>query len=315
MRVPVALTYGLFHLRNSLLPGLGLPLLVLGILGLAAPWLAPSERRQPLLVIAGFALLWYAVHELSPLKPFPGYVRYMLPLAPLLIILGAAFVYELTRRLAAIGGFALIGAAMSGLVAAAIVLTAAAPALILSLRINGPMTEDPRALRSRDRPQQRAADGLRSLHALPRRRRRAIGRGWAADCGNGAHLRDLKLRLRSVHSIWRSARAAGSHARQGRLLHRAVQAAFSRGDEWPAELCLLQSGHTNCRAGWRWKSTGAHRRGAAEQRSEPEHPLRQHRALGQRLAHGRVRSKQQLLRLGQEIGVAHEQPAPVLLLA
>jgi hypothetical protein len=38
------------------------------------------------------------VHELSPLKPYPGYARYALPLAPLLIILGTSFVYELTRR-------------------------------------------------------------------------------------------------------------------------------------------------------------------------------------------------------------------------
>lgn len=138
VRVPVTLTYGLFHLRESLLPGVGLPLLILGILGLAAPWLAPPERRQPLFVIASFAVLWYALHELSPLKPFPGYVRYALPLAPLLIILGAAFVQELMqRRFGWTGG---------GLIAAAIILAAAAPALTLSLRINGPTSEDPRLL-------------------------------------------------------------------------------------------------------------------------------------------------------------------------
>jgi hypothetical protein len=37
------------------------------------------------MVIAAFAVLWYAVHELSPLKPFPNFARYMLPLAPLLV--------------------------------------------------------------------------------------------------------------------------------------------------------------------------------------------------------------------------------------
>jgi hypothetical protein len=133
VRVPV----GFFHLRQSLLPGLGLPLLALGILGLAAPWLAPSERRQPLCVIAGFALLWYVAHELSPLKPFPGYVRYVLPLAPLLIILGAAFVYELLQRR--------FGAMASGMTAAILVLAAAIPALCSSLHINGPAGADPRA--------------------------------------------------------------------------------------------------------------------------------------------------------------------------
>ena len=48
VRVPLALTYGLFHLRHSLLPGLGAPLTVLGLLGFAAPLLAPLERRKPL---------------------------------------------------------------------------------------------------------------------------------------------------------------------------------------------------------------------------------------------------------------------------
>ena len=92
VRLPVILTYGLFHLRESLLPGLGWPLLTLGMLGLTTPIWAPLERRQGLLVIAGFALVWYAIHELTPLKPFPGFARYTLPLAPLLIILGAAFI-------------------------------------------------------------------------------------------------------------------------------------------------------------------------------------------------------------------------------
>jgi hypothetical protein len=139
VRVPVTLTYGVFHLRNSMLPGLGLPLLVLGLLGLAAPWLAPPQRRRPLFVIAAFAVLWYALHEISPLKPFPGFVRYMLPLAPLLIILGVAFVYELLGRF----GWS---DAMKGAAAAAMIVAAAAPALILSLRINGPTGDDPRAL-------------------------------------------------------------------------------------------------------------------------------------------------------------------------
>ncbi len=137
VRLPVTLTYGLFHLRNSLAPGLGLPLLILGLLGLAAPFLAPSERRRPLTVIAAFAVLWYAVHEITPLKPFPGFARYMLPLAPLLVILGTCTLYEIARR-----GFG----STASCVAAALVLAAAAPALSASLRINGPLAEDPRSL-------------------------------------------------------------------------------------------------------------------------------------------------------------------------
>jgi 4-amino-4-deoxy-L-arabinose transferase-like glycosyltransferase len=131
VRLPIAYTYGLFHLRESLLPGLGLPLLVLGLFGLSAPWLAPPDRTRPLLVMGAFALLWYAMHEVSPLKPYPGYARYMLPLAPLLIILGAAFVHELLQH-----------ARLPSVLAALAVLAAALPAVYFSLLINGPPAED-----------------------------------------------------------------------------------------------------------------------------------------------------------------------------
>jgi 4-amino-4-deoxy-L-arabinose transferase-like glycosyltransferase len=78
--LPLRLTWGLFHLRESLWPGLGTPLFALGLVGLAAPLVAARERRMPLLLIASFTLLWYAVHEATPLKPFPDFSRYMLPL-------------------------------------------------------------------------------------------------------------------------------------------------------------------------------------------------------------------------------------------
>jgi hypothetical protein len=136
VRLPISLTHGIFHLRESLLPGLGLPLVALGLVGLTTPLWAAPPRRQALLVIAAFAMLWYAVHELSPLKPFPGFARYALPLAPLLIILGASFVGELTDRYLRYGSKA---------ISAAIIVLAAIPALYLSVRINGPSADDPRA--------------------------------------------------------------------------------------------------------------------------------------------------------------------------
>ena len=136
VRLPLSLTLGVFHLRYSLVPSLGWPLLILGLLGLTTPWLVPPERRRPILVISLFALLWYAVHEISPLKPYPGFVRYMLPLAPLLVILGSAFVYEMARRRWPGNASALIAAGM--------LLAAALPAIYLSLRINGPAQQNPR---------------------------------------------------------------------------------------------------------------------------------------------------------------------------
>jgi len=71
--LPIRVTWGLFHLRESLWPGLGTPLLALGLIGLAAPFVAARERRMPLLLIASFALLWYVAHEATPLKPFPDF--------------------------------------------------------------------------------------------------------------------------------------------------------------------------------------------------------------------------------------------------
>ncbi len=132
---PVTLTLGLFHMRESLLPGLGLPLLALGTFGLAAPWFAPPERRQPLFVIASFAVLWYAIHEVSPLKPYPDFARYMLPLAPLLVILGAALIFELAKSFHA-------GAS----IAAIAILAAALPAIYFSALIKGAEHDDLRSL-------------------------------------------------------------------------------------------------------------------------------------------------------------------------
>jgi hypothetical protein len=99
--VPLQLrvNWGLFHLRESLWPGLGTPLFALGLIGLAAPLIAARERRMPLFLVAGFTLLWYAVHEATPLKPFPDYSRYILPLVPLFVIPGTSFIYKLSSRL------------------------------------------------------------------------------------------------------------------------------------------------------------------------------------------------------------------------
>ncbi len=127
-------TWGLFHLRESLWPGIGMPLLALGLLGLAAPFVAARERRMPLILIATFAVVWYAVHEATPLKPFPDFARYMLPLVPLLLILGASFIYELAARWD-----------RRGILAAIVLVLAAVPALVMSVRINSPDV-DPRGV-------------------------------------------------------------------------------------------------------------------------------------------------------------------------
>jgi hypothetical protein len=135
--LPITLTWGIFHLQGSLWLGLGPPLTVLGIIGLAAPFFACSERRQPLAVIAGFALLWYLGHEVTPLRPYPDFARYMVPLVPLLMILGAAFINEWAERYRTGTGAA---------VATVVLLAAAVPGAWLSFRINVGAFDDPRRL-------------------------------------------------------------------------------------------------------------------------------------------------------------------------
>jgi 4-amino-4-deoxy-L-arabinose transferase-like glycosyltransferase len=180
--LPPRVTWGLFHLRESLWPGLGTPLLAVGLLGLAAPFVAARERRMPLALIATFAVVWYAVHAATPLKPFPNFARYMLPLAPLLLILGTSFIYELAAWWD-----------HRGLLAALIVVLAAVPALMMSVRINSPDV-DPRGRRAFDRRGKRRARHLRSLFRLPAEPPHPW-RSPAADQGHGRHRGHLKSRL------------------------------------------------------------------------------------------------------------------------
>jgi hypothetical protein len=65
------------------------------------------------------------VHELAPLKPYPDFSRYMVPLAPLLAVLAASLTYELLSRWDRLG-----------VAAAAVVILAALPAFWASMRIN-----------------------------------------------------------------------------------------------------------------------------------------------------------------------------------
>lgn len=88
-------------------------------------------------MIAAFAALWIAAHEFSPLKPYPNFHRYMVPAAPLLVILGMALIYQLAERLLP---------RWSGAIAATSILLAGLPALHASYRIAGPPGEDLRAI-------------------------------------------------------------------------------------------------------------------------------------------------------------------------
>lgn len=126
---------GLFHLRESLLPGMGISLLTFGVVGLISPMLVRPERRMACIAIAAFVAAWYVLHELSPLKPYPGFQRYMHPIGPLLVILAAVLIDAVSRRL---------NLTRTGLLVPAILLIAAFPALLSSVRIMEAIRNDPR---------------------------------------------------------------------------------------------------------------------------------------------------------------------------
>ena len=161
---------------------------------------------MPLVLIAGFTLLWHAVHELAPLKPYPDVTRYMLPLAPLLAILATSFFYELFRR-----------RDRRAIIAAVVVAAAAIPALVTSVRINGG-GQDPRAVV----PQILAATGARiamDRHSDYDASREFVGEPWlrptaqTADIVVTANLVYDRFRSYAARKDWVS-RPTGSYYRR-----------------------------------------------------------------------------------------------------
>ena len=90
-----------FHLRRSLIPGLTevvVALAALGaVIGLRA-WQAAVPATRLLLV---FGLVSYLVVELAPLKPFPGYMRYVLPAVPAVVLAACLALREIAAPLRA----------------------------------------------------------------------------------------------------------------------------------------------------------------------------------------------------------------------
>jgi len=132
--VPIWMTGGIMHLRDSLLPGMGLPLLAVGCIGLFSP-IFDQQHRRNLAIIAVGALIWYFVHEISPSKPYPNFERYMVPEGPLLVVLGAALLQVVGSRL--LKPYAAMGASIA-------IVLCAIPAAYASYEIARASAHDPR---------------------------------------------------------------------------------------------------------------------------------------------------------------------------
>lgn len=84
---------GIYHLKFSLWYGLGPPLLLAGLLGLA--WMLVSDWRKAVL-LGAFPLVYYA----ALFDTRTVFVRYAIPLAPFLCLAAATIVTAAARRLA-----------------------------------------------------------------------------------------------------------------------------------------------------------------------------------------------------------------------
>lgn len=79
-------TFFAYHFLNSLVPGLSWPVAFFFIVGLLSgliPALRFSRAETIVLIALG---VFYLAHEISPTKPWPASIRYMVPVAPLVVI-------------------------------------------------------------------------------------------------------------------------------------------------------------------------------------------------------------------------------------
>ncbi|MCC6545706.1 glycosyltransferase family 39 protein [Candidatus Sumerlaeota bacterium] len=87
---------GLFFLREGILWGIGWPIFVTAALAVVLFFVQRSRHRS-ILVVAGLAIAWYVVAELTPAKRGIGRDRYVLSVLPLLAVLSGGFVYYIRR--------------------------------------------------------------------------------------------------------------------------------------------------------------------------------------------------------------------------
>jgi 4-amino-4-deoxy-L-arabinose transferase-like glycosyltransferase len=74
-----------FHLVNSLIPGMSLVVTLLALGGLAFTAWRWKEAVGVDKLLFIYTLVFYFAHEISPMKTFPGFMRYMIPIAPAMI--------------------------------------------------------------------------------------------------------------------------------------------------------------------------------------------------------------------------------------
>jgi hypothetical protein len=140
-------SYFLFHWTTSLWPGLGPALAAAGVAGsllVAAGWRSSPPAIRLVLV---FAVLWYFMHELSPMKPFMAIERHMTVMGGLFAVLAVNLVERLCQR---------APGAWRAALATCVIGVMAVPAAVSTLAIARSAPHDTRGMVERVRP---ALDG------------------------------------------------------------------------------------------------------------------------------------------------------------
>jgi len=84
-----------FHLINSLVPGLTIPVILASAVGLLFTIINWKKSSTGLHLLFFFVLIYYLIHEITPMKAWPGFIRYMVPCAPALIIFAVKGILDL----------------------------------------------------------------------------------------------------------------------------------------------------------------------------------------------------------------------------
>jgi 4-amino-4-deoxy-L-arabinose transferase-like glycosyltransferase len=86
-----------FHLVNSLIPGMSLIVTLLALGGLAITVRRWKEAAVVDKLLFLYTMAFYFVHEISPMKTFPDFMRYMIPIVPAMIYFACKAISKISQ--------------------------------------------------------------------------------------------------------------------------------------------------------------------------------------------------------------------------
>ncbi len=132
-----------FHLRQSLVPGMTLAAAAIGLAGAAAALVRWRTIEAPERILLVYLAVFYASIEITPFKPYPDFMRYVMPLVPVLAYFGVRLIESL-RRAAPTSAGRLASAVLMALLIV--------PPLQAALRLDYHLVRDTRAEAQRRAP-------------------------------------------------------------------------------------------------------------------------------------------------------------------